>query len=176
VKAIINKTRCCNAVSPGRESYLWVHLFIFLKIKNMKALLALAFIMIASLVKANDSIIVKKDPRLDVLSVKQNQYNQRMSMMLPNGLYRGFRIQVISTSKRDDAFQMKADLENRFPNEKTYIIFQSPSFKVRIGNFIKKEEANKFKTELNKIFPNGVYIVDDAVEYILKEEEDPITQ
>ncbi len=142
----------------------------------MKPCVLWLFVIISSLAKANDSVIVRKDPRLDVLSVKQNQYNQRISMMLPNGLYRGFRIQVISTAKRDDAFKAKADLESQFPEEKTYIVFQSPNFKVRIGNFIKKEDAYKFKTELNKIFPNGVYIVDDAVEYILKEEEDPITQ
>jgi hypothetical protein len=142
----------------------------------MKPLLVLTLILIVSLAKANDSIIVRKDPRLDVLSVKQNQYNQRMSMLLPNGLYKGYRIQVISTAKRDDAFKMKADLESQFPGEKSYIIFQSPNFKVRIGNFIKKEDADKFKAQLNKIFPNGVYIVDDGVEYIPKEEEDPITQ
>lgn len=142
----------------------------------MKFAAVLTFILIASLAKAGDTIVVRKDPRLDQLSVKQKQYNQRMSMMLSNGMYRGFRIQVISTSNRDDAFKTKADLEAQFPGEKTYIVYQSPNFKVRIGNFIKKEEANKFKTELNKVFPNGVYIVDDAVEYIPKEEDDPITQ
>jgi hypothetical protein len=40
---------------------------------------------------------------------------------------------------------MKACCSASFPEEKTYVIFQSPNFKVRIGNFIKKEDADKFK-------------------------------
>lgn len=126
--------------------------------------------------RAGDTLVIRKDARMDALTAVQKQFNQRMSLMLPNGLYRGFRIQVVSTARRDDAFRVKDELESQFPEEKTYIVYQSPNFKVRIGNFIKREEADKFKALLNKIYPNGVYIVDDAVEYIAKEDEDTTTQ
>jgi hypothetical protein len=153
-----------------------MHFIILLKIIRMnhwlKPVWMILFAMIAQGAMAGDSIIIKKDPRFDVLSIKQAQANQRNAMMLPNGLYKGFRIQVTSTPKRDDAFNLRTDLVAKFPGEKTYVIFQSPNFKVRIGNFLKKEEADKFKTELNKIFPNGVYIVEDSVEYILNNDED----
>ncbi len=139
---------------------------------RIKPILFILFVMTGHFVMAGDSIIVKKDPRLDVLSVKQLQTNQRSAMMVGNGLYRGFRIQVISTPKRDDAFKIRNDLATKFPGEKTYITFQSPNFRVRIGNFLKRDEAEKFKTELNKIFPNGVYIVEDGIEYTLKDDED----
>ena len=125
---------------------------------------------------ASDSVIVKKDARLDIVSVKQTQSNQRSALMTSNGLYKGFRIQVISTNSRDQATFTQADLQLKYPNEKIYLSFQSPNYKVRIGNFLKKTDAEKFKTELNKLFLNGVYIVDDAVEYILKEDEDIINQ
>lgn len=130
----------------------------------------------AGFAAANDSVVVKKDARLDVLTARQVLMNKRMAMMTVNGLYKGYRIQVISTSRRDDAFKMRADLMTRFPDQKTYVIFQSPNFKVRIGNFIKKEEAEKYKAQLNKIYPQGVYIVDDGVEYTPKEDEEPIPQ
>jgi hypothetical protein len=42
---------------------------------------------------------------------------------------------------------------------------------VRIGNFIKKEDAEMLKSQLNKFYPRGVYIVDDAVEYNPREDE-----
>ncbi len=142
--------------------------------RGLKTIWMILFAMTAYCASGADTIIVKKDPRLDILSVKQMQANQRSAMMAPNGLYKGFRIQVISTNKRDDAFSTKADLQLKYPDEKIYITFQSPNFRVRIGNFLKKEEADKFKAELNKIFPNGVYIVDDAIEYTLKENEDII--
>ncbi len=127
-------------------------------------------------VNAADTILVKKDPRLDLLSVKQLQANQRTAMLTPNGFYKGFRIQVLSTTKRDDAFKLKSELLVKVPDQKTYIVFQSPSFKVRIGNFLKREEAEKFKIIMNKLYPQGVYIVEDAIEYIPTEEEEVITQ
>jgi hypothetical protein len=126
--------------------------------------------------KANDSVIIRKDARLDILSVKQLQANQRSAMLTASGQYKGYRIQVVSTPRRDDAFKIKAELMERMPDQKTYMIFQSPNFKVRIGNFLKKEDAEKLKAQLNKLYPAGVYIVEDAIEYTLKEDEDIIAQ
>jgi hypothetical protein len=122
--------------------------------------------------KAADTVIVRKDARLDVLNSKQAAINKRTSMMTANGLYKGFRIQVVSTTSRDNAFKVKADLLTNFPEEKAYIIFQSPYFKVRIGNFIKREDADKFRKSLAKQFPQGVFIVDDAIEYTPPPEEE----
>lgn len=135
----------------------------------------LVFVCSATLYAA-DTVMVKKDPRLDILSLKQLQANQRSAMMTPNGLYKGYRIQLASTPRRGDAFARRSELMSRFPDQKVYVIFQSPNFKVRIGNFLKKEEAEKFKILLNKIYSQGVYIVEDGVEYIPKEEEDIINQ
>ena len=143
---------------------------------SCKLSLLVVFGCLGQIALGSDSIIVKKDPRLDILSAKQIQANQRNAMLTGSGLYKGYRIQMISTPKRDDAFKMKANLEVMFPDHKIYVIYQSPNFKVRIGNFLKKEEANKFKTQLNKLFPQGVYIVEDGIEYTPKDEDETITQ
>lgn len=118
-----------------------------------------------------DTVIFKKDSRLDILVQKQAQANKRTAMMTSTGLYKGFRLQMISTPRRDDATQMKSELLNRFPDQKTYTLFQSPNFKVRMGNFLKKEEAEKFRAQISKFFPKGIYIVEDTIEYIPVEEE-----
>ena len=118
-----------------------------------------------------DTVILDKDARLDVLVAKQGQINKRTAMMTSAGLYKGYRLQVISTAKRDDAKQMKTDLMNRFPDQKSYTLFQSPNFKVRIGNFLKKEEAEKYRNQISKFFPKGIYIVEDTIEYTPPEED-----
>ncbi len=120
---------------------------------------------------STDTVIMVKDARLDILVNKQNQINKRTAMMTSAGLYKGYRLQVISTSKRDDANKMKTDLMNRFPEQKTYTLYQSPNFKVRIGNFLKKEEAEKYRNQISKFFPKGIYIVEDTIEYTPPEEE-----
>lgn len=124
---------------------------------------------------ASDSILVKKDFRLDLLTAKQAQINKRSAMMTSSGQYKGYRIQVISTTKRDQAFKIKTELLSRFPDHKSYTSYQSPLFKVRIGNFLKKEDAEQFRKTLNRFYPKGVYIVEDVIEYTFTE-EDAITQ
>ncbi len=126
-------------------------------------------ILFTKMVEAKDTTIVRKDPRLDVLSAKQAQINKRSSMMTSSGLYRGYRIQVLSTQKRDEAFKMKTDLLTRFPEEKTYLMFQSPNFKVRLGNYLKRSDAEKVRQELNALLGKNGYIVEDAIEYTPKE-------
>jgi hypothetical protein len=121
---------------------------------------------------AEDSIIVKKDARLDVLTSKQASINKKTSMMTSSGQYKGYRIQIISTSDRTKAFNIKAELLSKYPEHKAYTIFQAPSFRVRIGNFLKREDADKFRKQLIKDYPNGVFIVPDVIDYIPTEEEE----
>lgn len=121
---------------------------------------------------AADSIIVKKDPRLDLLTAKQAQINKRSAMMTSTGQYKGYRIQVISTTNRDQAFKIKTELLSRFPDQKSYTSYQSPLFKVRIGNFLKKEDAEQFRKMLNRFYPKGVYVVEDIIDYAFADMEE----
>lgn len=123
---------------------------------------------------AGDTIVVVRDLRLDVLTARQASINKRTAMMTSSGQYKGYRIQVISTSKRDQAFKVKAELLSRFPDQKSYTMYQSPYFKVRIGNFIKKADAEKLRKQLNQMYPQGVYVVEDAIDYTPKDDEEII--
>lgn len=124
---------------------------------------------------ANDTVIVRKDARLDVLTSKQTQINKHASLLTSTGQYKGYRIQVVSTTNREQAFKIKGELLARFPDQKSYALFQSPNFKVRIGNFLKKADAEKFRAQINKLYPTGVFIVEDAIEYTpTREEEDQL--
>lgn len=120
---------------------------------------------------AADTIVVRKDNRLDLLTAKQAQLNKRTAMLTSDGQYKGYRLQVISTNSRDQAFRIKTELLSRFPDHKTYTSYQSPLFKVRIGNFVRREDAEQFRKLLNRFYPKGVYVVEDVIEYNLAEDE-----
>ncbi|HMZ45913.1 MAG TPA: SPOR domain-containing protein [Chitinophagaceae bacterium] len=121
---------------------------------------------------ASDTIIVHKDSRLDILTQKQIIINKRSSMLTSTGQYKGFRLQIISTREREKAFNIKAELLTKYPEEKSYVLFQSPYFRVRIGNFVKREDAEKFRKILNKTYKNGVFIVEDVIDYIPPPDEE----
>ena len=134
-----------------------------------------SFLVHANLQK--DTVIVHKDARMDVLTSKQITANKKASLITSSGQYKGYRVQVVSTSNRDQAFKIKGELLSRFPDQKSYTLFQSPNFKVRIGNFLKKDDAEKFKLQLVKLYNTGVFVVEDAIDYIpTKEEEDQLLQ
>ena len=61
-----------------------------------------------------DTIVVDKDPRLDVLTAKQAMINKRSAQLTSTGLYKGYRLQVTSTVNREEAFKTKTALLNRF--------------------------------------------------------------
>ncbi|MDB5231022.1 MAG: hypothetical protein JWN76_1827, partial [Chitinophagaceae bacterium] len=83
----------------------------------------------------------------------------------------GYRVQVISTNNRQTAYAIKSKLLQNFPNEKTYIIFQSPYFKVRIGNFSERDAAEAFQLDVQRLLSINAYIVRDNVEMSTAGEE-----
>jgi hypothetical protein len=141
----------------------------------MKLSLSLILLLFFSAnIYATDTIIVRKDERLDIITKNLIQINKRSSLLTSSGKYKGFRIQVISTTSREQAFSIKNDLLNKFPNERSYVMFQSPYFKVRIGNFLKRPDAEKFRKDLSKYFSHPVFVVEDAIDYIPPPEEEDI--
>ena len=107
--------------------------------------------------KAADTIIVHKDPRINVLTAKQIAINKVTAHLGSNGLFKGYRLQVLL-------------LEN-FPDEKAYVLYQSPYFKVRVGNFLNRSDAESFSKEVSTYLSQPAYIVDDMIEYIPKAED-----
>lgn len=120
---------------------------------------------------AADTIIVHKDARLEVLTAKQIAINKVTSRMGSNGLFRGYRLQVLSTRSRDDAFKTKTTLLENFPDQKAYVLYQSPYFKVRVGNFINKSDAENFSKQISSYLTQPAYVVDDMIEYIPKADD-----
>jgi hypothetical protein len=131
----------------------------------------LVCLFVCSISYATDTIVVHKDARLDILSSKQAAVNKLTAKMTSSGQYKGYRLQVLNSRSRDEAFKVKSNLLQLFPGQKTYVMFQSPYFKVRIGNFIEKSEATSFKSELAKKYPQNAYIVEDIIEYTPNEDE-----
>lgn len=111
----------------------------------------------------SSSIIVHKDPRLDLLVKKQIQINEVTSRDARKS-GKGFRLMIISTSNRDEAIAAKTKVYTYFPELKAYLWHQSPYYKLKAGNFKERKEAEEYQQRLNVYFPKGVFIMNDIVE------------
>ena len=111
----------------------------------------------------SNSIIINKDPRIDLLIRKQAQINEESSRDSRRSA-KGYRLLVLNTIKRDDAINAKTSIYKNFPELKSYLLYQSPYFKLKVGNFKTKDEAEEYRRKLNQYFPSGVYIMQDTIE------------
>ncbi|WP_291912756.1 SPOR domain-containing protein [Chitinophaga sp. CB10] len=105
-------------------------------------------------VASNGNVKVIKDSRIDVLIKKQIYINTLAIRNQP-----GFRVQVISTNKRADANEAKQKVMQLYPDVRTYLEFQAPYFKVRVGDYKSREEASELRDKLSSLFSGGVFVV-----------------
>ncbi|TAF94939.1 MAG: SPOR domain-containing protein [Bacteroidetes bacterium] len=142
----------------------------FIRLQRLLVILT-CFLLAACCVHAQDTIAIKKDARIDVLVAKQITANRIAAKMSSNGQFKGYRLQVLNTKNRDEAFGLKSLLLQQFPDQKSYVVFQSPYFKVRFGNFLKLQEAEDYRKIFEQKLQRGVYVMQDLIEYTLKEED-----
>ncbi len=117
------------------------------------------------------TLIVHKDDRVDALVKKQASINER-SKRVSGRTMRGYRLMVLNTNNRDEAISAKTKIYTHFPDQKAYLTYQSPFFKLKAGNFKTRDEAKRYQSLMNAIFPKGVFIVNDVIE--VKPELDPV--
>ncbi len=121
----------------------------------------------------SNSVVVYKDPRVDLLIKKQIQINEETSRDARR-IGKGFRLLVINTNKRDEAVAARTKVYAYFPELKSYLIYQSPYFKLKVGNFKERKEAEEYRKKLQKYFPKGVFIMNDTIEVKLEKEPETL--
>jgi hypothetical protein len=122
---------------------------------------------------AQDStdLIVHADPRVEMLVKKQSDIN--LAIKKANArTARGYRVLVINTNKRDEAMAAKTKIYSNFPELKAYLVYQSPFFKLKAGNFRTREEAEQYKRSLSYYFPKGVMVINDIIEVTPEKDSD----
>ena len=112
---------------------------------------------------ATDTVSVHKDPRVDLLIKKQIQINEETTRDSRRSMP-GYRIQVINSSDRNKVFAAKSKIYQEFPELKLYLLYQSPNYRLKAGNFKTPEEADGYMKKLSALFPTGLYVVRDTIE------------
>jgi hypothetical protein len=111
----------------------------------------------------NKSTNVIRDPRLDILVEKQAELNKN-EIRKRVYIEQGFRIQVISTNDRQAALEAKSTLLKNFADQQSYLIYQSPKFRILFGNFRTQKEAQQWRSTLEVFFENDLLIVPSKIE------------
>ena len=83
---------------------------------------------------------------------------------------RGFKIQAFSgndqRTSKNEAHRKQQSINNSYPGLETVVLFESPFWRLRVGNFKTREEADQVLKEMAKTFPSfgkEMYVVVDEV-------------
>ena len=109
------------------------------------------------------SVVVNKDPRIDMLVNKQIEINE-VTTRNSRRAAPGYRILVISSNDRNKVIQAKTKMYQEFPELKTYMMYQSPFFRLKVGNFKERTDAEEYLPRIQRYYPTGVYIVTDTID------------
>ena len=106
---------------------------------------------------------VLADARLDVL-VKKHEAIHKYGPgggVIRSG--KGFRIQIYNGNDRAAATKTKIDFIRRFPGTRSYMNYLAPTFRVRVGDFRSRGDAQKFYNDVSDFF-TPCMIVPDIIE------------
>lgn len=78
------------------------------------------------------------------------------------GKVRGFRVQIYNGNDRKKASQVKLDFMRAFPGVRSYMVYNNPQFRIRVGDFKSRKEAMELYNKVSAKF-NPSMIVPDVV-------------
>ncbi|HEV2354287.1 MAG TPA: SPOR domain-containing protein [Puia sp.] len=113
-------------------------------------------------------VVVEKDPRIDQLIRKHMEAND-LATRESRRYVPGFRILVINSPDRQMVFAAKAKIYEQFPDWKSYLFYQSPNYKLKVGNFKTVDEAEDAMRQLSRLFSSGLYVIPDTIELKLSD-------
>jgi hypothetical protein len=104
----------------------------------------------------NKYAVVKEDANIAALTGKYDDYNRKKEFT------DGYRIQIMYTDVRSDAYKSKGQMYKDFPDLNSYVEYEQPYFKLRIGDFKTRLEATYFMQQVTPLY-SGAFIVKDKI-------------
>lgn len=109
--------------------------------------------------ESEGSLTLIQDSRIDSLVALNIAYNKAYPYIV------GFRIQIYMASGNDglsNAELVKKDFETNFNDVTAYITFREPYYRVRVGDFRTRLEANQLLKTIRKSYQDA-WIIQDKI-------------
>jgi hypothetical protein len=98
----------------------------------------------------------------EIISINQKGVDKLVSkykqILKKTGGVEGWRIQLIFKDQKEEILPYQIKFTNLYPEIPVQIAFDSPNYKLTVGNFRTRNEALKIKHQISKNFP-GAYPV-----------------
>jgi len=105
-----------------------------------------------------ENVHISADSRIQHLLERHIQLNE-IQASIP-----GFRLQLFIGSgnfSRNNAIAEKQRFDSRFSQDKSYLIFNTPNYIVRVGDFRTRIEAEAYRQKILGVYPEAYIVRDD---------------
>lgn len=75
---------------------------------------------------------------------------------------KGFRVQIYSGSNRNEAYAVQSRFRSQYPDIDSYINYDEPNYRVKVGDFTGRTEANNFMRVLRSQY-NSVFVFQEDI-------------
>lgn len=104
--------------------------------------------------KENSGVVIIKDKKIDDL-IKNKSNIRRISTA-------GYRVQIYFSTDKDKVQDLRMKFIKQYPKMETYITFDAPNYILRVGDFTEKNDAERFKKEIFREYPEN-FILKTAI-------------
>ncbi|MBC7448936.1 MAG: hypothetical protein H7330_12840 [Hymenobacteraceae bacterium] len=74
----------------------------------------------------------------------------------------GFRILAYTGPSRDDAMKIRTAVIRRDPSEKDYLLYEQPTFRLKIGDYFTRLEAEQALARWRDVIPQGLIVAEQV--------------
>jgi hypothetical protein len=112
-------------------------------------------------------VTVDADPLFDTLG-EHFRHLQELQMQNPdNKGIEGYRVQIFfdsGTKSGDRALEAQEAFTEEYEDVPVYITWKAPNYRVRVGDFRTRLEAEKFLQQIARDYPNA-WVIKDEINY-----------
>ena len=132
----------------------------------MKTALLTLFVILSTVILAQSNgkgIVIVKDKKIDALI--QNKSNVKRINTI------GYRIQIYFSTNKNELNDIRLKFIKAYPRIETYITYDAPNYFLRVGDYADRNDAEKFKKDIFREFPDN-FIVKCAINLPNEEESE----
>jgi hypothetical protein len=137
------------------------YVFWFHGIRTFLWMMALTLISTGAIGQERGTVTVSADPAISSLLKKRLEINREAA----RGSFisaEGFRVQIFSGPERNAAYAEQTRFKARYPLIGCYISYTQPNYKIRVGDFRTRLEAEKFMNTLRPSYPS-LFIIPEKI-------------
>ena len=104
-----------------------------------------------------------KFPNVNLPSFSSDNDLENISSNEEINFIKGYRVQIVISQNEQELQDVKIEIEKSI-DEKTYIIFELPNYKLRVGNFLNRKEAESFQKKIVRLGYRTAWVVPTMIE------------